>query len=138
MPAWSRMRTRLWPDTPDQHYAEIEAYFAGTSNDIVQVYVIENEGGKLIGFIELNIRNIAEGSVSSNVPYVEGWYVDPGYQNKGYGRKLIEQAEQWARTQGFRELASDSEIDNHRSIAIHGKLGFKETERIVCFLKKLK
>jgi aminoglycoside 6'-N-acetyltransferase I len=38
---------------------------------------------------------------------------------------------------GYKELASDTEISNTQSIEIHKKLGFKETERVVCFLKKL-
>lgn len=45
-------------------------------------------------------------------------------------------AEAWAREQGFDELASDTEIDNHASIALHRRLGFAETERVVCFLKR--
>lgn len=134
---WSRMRTVLWPDTPDDHRAEIAAFFAGTSNDVVQMFVIEVSEDKLAGFIELNIRNFAEGSVESAVPYVEGWYIDPEYQEQGFGKALMLAAEQWAKDKGYRELASDAELDNERSIQIHKKLGFKETWRIVCFLKKL-
>lgn len=134
---WSRMRTVLWPDTPDQHCAEIAAFFAGTSNDVVEVFVIEASANKLAGFIELNIRNFAEGSVQSEVPYVEGWYIDPEYQARGWGKALMQRAEQWAKARGCNELASDAELDNKRSIEIHKKLGFQETYRIVCFLKKL-
>ena len=37
---------------------------------------------------------------------------------------------------GEMELVSDAEITNTRSIELHKQLGFEETERIVCFLKK--
>ena len=47
-------------------------------------------------------------------------------------------AERWARALGYSELASDAEIDNTVSIAAHRALGFEETDRIVCFLKKLR
>ena len=133
---WSQMRTDLWPDTPDHHYREIQAYFAGTSIDIEALIILEVDAN-IAGFIELNIRNFAEGSQNPQVPYVEGWYIKPAYRNKGYGKALMKYAEQWALAKGFKELASDTELDNHKSIAIHQGLGYKETERVVCFLKKL-
>lgn len=50
----------------------------------------------------------------------------------------MQKAEQWAISQGYSELASDTKIDNNRSISMHKHLGVLETERIVCFLKRLK
>lgn len=41
-----------------------------------------------------------------------------------------------ARTRLLR-TASDTTHDNALSIALHNKLGFQETERVVCFLKHL-
>jgi len=133
---WSVMRTALWPETKDAHVAEIKEYFSGLSIDIVKAYVTEI-GSEVIGFMELNIRNFAEGSRSSKLPYVEAWYIKPEYRGNGYGKQLMNKADQWAISQGYSELASDTEIDNHRSISMHKHLGFLETERIVCFLKKL-
>ncbi len=137
IPAWSHMRTNLWPDSHDQHLAEINAYFAHTSIDIQQCFVIETDG-QLAGFIELNIRNFVEGSRMPQVPYVEAWYVEPDHRGQGYGIQLMKRAEQWALEQGFSELGSDTDTHNHASIAAHKHLGFEETYRIVCFLKQLK
>lgn len=134
--AWSAMRTALWPDTSDGHMVEIEDYFAGTSIDIAMCYVVEVEMD-LVGFVELNIRNFAEGSRQSKVPFVEAWYVSPAHQAKGYGKALMQQAEKWAIENGYSELASDTEIHNEKSIAMHKHLGFDETERVVCFLKRV-
>ena len=134
---WSEMRTSLWPETTDNHLSEINDFFTGTSIDIVQVYVIEVEE-QLAGFIELNIRSFAEGSRSKGVPYVEAWYVKLNYREAGLGQRLMKQAESWALSHGYKELASDTEVENHHSIKKHKQLGFVETERIVCFLKKLK
>jgi aminoglycoside 6'-N-acetyltransferase I len=135
---WARMRNILWPDSLQQHIEEIGEFFSGTSKDIVQVFVIERVSGALAGFIEINIRNFAEGSRSSKVPYIEAWFIDEDLREQGYGRKLIEVAEKWAMESGFNELGSDAEIDNINSIEAHKKLGFKEVERVVCFLKKLR
>lgn len=133
---WSEMRSALWPDSEDNHIAEITDYFAGTSIDIVQTYMAEQDGN-IVGFMELNIRNFAEGSRSPKLPYVEAWYIKPEFQGKGYGKTLMQRAEEWALSRGYSELASDTEVDNERSIAMHSHLGFRETDRIVCFLKKL-
>ncbi|MDH3642705.1 MAG: GNAT family N-acetyltransferase [Gammaproteobacteria bacterium] len=102
-----------------------------------QIVVCENDAAELIGFAELRVRNYAEGSENMAVPYLEGWYVEPAYRQRGIGRLLIAAAEEWARSSGHDELASDAEIDNHNSIAAHLASGFQEVERSVSFLKKL-
>ena len=134
---WCRFRSELWPRSADSHADEIADFFAGSSMDIEEVFVVENDDGEVVGFIELNTREFAEGSRHPLVPYVEAWFVEEGHRHRGHGRKLMEAAENWAQQNGFSELASDAEITNTRSIELHKELGFEETERIVCFLKNL-
>ena len=134
---WCRMRTKLWPRTATEHPAELEAFFNGSSIDIVETFMLERTNGALAGFIEINIRNFAEGSRSPKVPYVEAWYVDPDLRGQGYGEKLMVAAETWALNNGFSEIASDTELKNEGGIAAHQALGFTEVERVVCFMKKL-
>lgn len=133
---WERMRSQLWSSSAE-HLAEINRYFSNNSTNIVNVLVLERNSSKLGGFIELNIRNYAEGSRSKRVPYVEGWYVDRDLRKNGYGKQLMAMAEDWAIKNGFSELASDTELTNHSSIAVHQALGFEESDRIVCFIKSL-
>lgn len=132
---WSEMRTALWPDTEDGHMSENKGYFSGSSIDIAQAYVAELDS-EVIGFLELNIRNFAEGSRKPKGPYVEAWYIKPGFQNKGYGSQFMQQAEKCALSKGYSELASDTETHNKQSISMHEHLGSKETERVVCFFKE--
>lgn len=131
------MRSDLWPDSQDQHAAELRAYFAGDSVDIAVCFVLTDDAGQAVGFIELNVRNFAEGSRQPAVPYVEGWYVAPPWRGRQLGLALMQQAEEWAKDLGYTELASDTEMDNHKSMALHLQMGFEETDRVVCFLKKL-
>lgn len=133
----NRLRDALWPGTPDEHAAEIDAYFAGRSIYIEEVFVLERQDGQLGGFIELSIRDYAEGSSSPKVPYVEGWYVDEYLRGAGNGKALMTAAEKWVRENGFDELASDTGVTNTAGISAHKSLGFKETVRIVCFIKRL-
>lgn len=45
--------------------------------------------------------------------------------------------EQWAKSLGCTELASDAELDNVDSHDFHKKIGFHEAGRIVAFIKKI-
>ncbi len=135
--AWLRLRTELWPDSADVHAGEISSYFGGTASFIDQVIVCGDADAEPIGFAELYLRNYAEGSEKSVVPYLEGWFVDASYRGRGIGALLIASAEEWARNLGYSELASNADIANHTGIAAHLALGFQEIERSVHFLKQL-
>ena len=131
------MRSALWPQALDEHPGAIDAFLSGESKFIDQALVCEAESGRLIGFLELRVRNYAEGTDSLAVPYVEGWYVDPEHRLRGAGALLVRHAERWAVESGYSELASDTEIGNVHSIAAHRALGFEVTDRVVCFLKRI-
>jgi aminoglycoside 6'-N-acetyltransferase I len=133
-PEWVRMRRALWPD--DTHDEEVRAYFAAPEPDAV-VFVARRPGGGLAGFLEAGTRSVAEGCESRPVAYVEGWYVDPDVRRQRVGAALMRAAEGWARSAGFREIASDARLDNVVSHAAHRALGFAEVERIVCFRRVL-
>ncbi len=97
-----------------------------------------NDNDEFVGFLHLKVRHDhVEGSDEDAVAYLEGIYLRKGYQKSGIGRKLIEIAEKWALSMGFKQLASDVEIDNQNSIDFHKHLGFKEQNRVVCFIKNL-
>jgi len=138
---WIAMRTALWPDDPEEHAAIADAYFDGGTPFVHRLYVAAKTGhtgtGALVGFVELRLRDYADGSDEVGVPYVEGWYVDDAWRGRGVGRQLIQAAEAWALSLGKTELASDVELDNTRSLAAHAALGFEETGRLVTFLKRI-
>jgi aminoglycoside 6'-N-acetyltransferase I len=46
-------------------------------------------------------------------------------------------AESWARSNGFRQTASDAELWNSLSHQAHATLGYRETARLVLFKKDL-
>jgi aminoglycoside 6'-N-acetyltransferase I len=91
-----------------------------------------------IGFIEGSIRgDYVNGTETSPVGFVEGVYVTPAWRRKGVARALFAAIGDWARARGCRELASDALLDNVASQRAHLALGFKETERVVYFARKL-
>lgn len=51
--------------------------------------------------------------------------------------EMLLACENWAKTMGCKEFASDCELDNEESLQFHLKMGFEEVNRIICFTKKL-
>jgi aminoglycoside 6'-N-acetyltransferase I len=132
---WVRMRDALWPGSLSDHEAETLNFFEAGSR--LPIVFVADSGERLVGFLELDYRKYAPGCRSSPVPFIEGWYVEPAFQRRGIGRALVRAAEAHARAAGHREMASDVEIENVRSIAAHKALGYEEVERVVCFRRSL-
>jgi aminoglycoside 6'-N-acetyltransferase I len=135
---WAAMRAQLWPDADRDDLArEARAFVEGSKTILDAVIVAEEEESKPIGFIEITIRAFSDGCDSTPVPHIEGWYVEESARGRGVGRTLMRAAEDWARSRGFTELASDSELDNAGAQRAHKHCGFEEVDRIVKFRKML-
>ena len=132
---WLRMRQGLWPEAPIE-YLDFDMDDLLADPDYV-VFVASSADGKLVGFIEAGLREYGEGCETSPVGYIEAWYVDEHIRGQKLGRDLVHTAEQWAREKGMVEMASDTWLENETSIAAHLKLGYKEAERLVHFVKRL-
>lgn len=132
---WARLRHALWPDCPPERHA-VEAELYRQSPGIVALAL--DATGHAIGFAEVTIRHEhVPGTTACPVPYLEGWYVDADWRGRNVGRALIDFVTTWARKAGFREIASDVELDNRASQAAHGRLGFREVGRTVQYVKTL-
>jgi aminoglycoside 6'-N-acetyltransferase I len=129
------LRVALWPECRDDCEREITEILANP--DRWAAFVVSQEGHAVVGFIEVRLREFAEGSSNSPVAFIEGWFVVAEHRGRGIGRALVKAAESWALSRGCNELGSDTQASNELSIEIHGRLGFKEVERLVCFLKCL-
>jgi len=136
--AWLELRHALWPDrSKAEHGGEIDRFFAGDAREPLTVLLAEDRAGCPIGLAELSIRAYAEGCRSDRIAYLEGWFVVPKARGSGVGRALIAAAEEWGRSQGCREFASDAQPDNEISAAAHRALGFVEAGLVRCFRKDL-
>lgn len=135
--AWLEIRRALWSDFDPP---EIDKYLEyGRFDGFAQcaVFVAEAADGALVGLAEASARPYADGCTTSPVAYLEGWYVAEGWRRRGVGAKLVRAVEDWGRSMGLKEMASDTLTTNRISRKAHAALGFREEDEIVCFAKKL-
>jgi aminoglycoside 6'-N-acetyltransferase I len=131
---WLTLRKKLWhTSTEEKHLREIQEYLQSTTKKVFIAY----QDAIPVGFIEVSLRDCAEGCTSSPVGYIEGWFVEDAYRRKGIGRLLMNTAENWAREQGCTQLASDAELNNATSIDAHKRLGFTTYNKLVHFIKDI-
>jgi aminoglycoside 6'-N-acetyltransferase I len=133
---WARLREALWPGSLEAHEGETARYFESKATTPL-VFVAEWEG-QVVGFLEMDYRRYASGCGGSPVPFIEGWYVEPGVRKQGIGRALMAAAEAHAKSEGYHEIASDTELENDGSVAAHRAIGYSVIERLVCFRKSLR
>ncbi len=133
---WLHLRELLWPDSSREELTrEQEEILADSEKN--SVWVAAHPGGDLVGFVEVALREWAEGCETHPVGYIEAWYVKPQHRRSGAGRKLIDAAERWVLSRGCTEMGSDAELQNEVSHHAHRALGYVEATRLVLFSKKL-
>jgi aminoglycoside 6'-N-acetyltransferase I len=133
---WIALRCKLWPhSTEAEHRNEARELL---SRPDAPVFLARSAEGAIVGFAEAALRrDCVNGCETSPVVFLEGWYVEPGFQGRGIGRALCAAVERWGADRGCTEFASDSLIDNESAHAAHRAVGFEETERVVYFRKRI-
>lgn len=132
--ALARLSLKLWPE---HDFNEMIGDFEDAiQNDDAAMFLAMND--EPIGFAQCQLRrDYVEGTQSSPVGYLEGIFVEEAFRNRGYAGELLAVCEEWARSKGCTEFASDCELGNDTSLAFHLSVGFEEANRIICFSKKL-
>jgi 8-oxo-dGTP diphosphatase len=134
---WVQRRAALWPREPAGILRQ-EALKMLQEPERNVCYLAVTLEGEVVGFLEVSLRDWAEGCRSSPVGFLEGWFVDPGWRHRGVGAALVAEGEAWAHRRGCTEMGSDADADNSISWLAHTRLGYQEVERRVGFSKRLK
>ncbi len=128
---WLAMRLALWPE------GSRAEHLLGMADSLARrhfVRLARDARGVAVGFVEASKRvDHVNGTGTSPVTFLEGIYVAPDSRRQGVARMLVQAVMEWGRSQGCRELASDSLLANAEAHAAHRALGFEETERVVYF-----
>ena len=135
LPELTRLVLGLWPGHSEGEMREqMRALLENAAAAVFLAWV----GDRPVGFAQCQLRrDYVEGPESSPVGYLEGIFVEEPFRGRGLARKLLGACENWAAEQGCREFASDCELDNTGSLAFHLGVGFREANRIICFVKQL-
>lgn len=133
---WVALRQALWPASPpDRLRREAERWLDGRRRLAMLALPAD---GAVAGFAEASLRHDpVNGCETSPVAFLEGIYVTPCWRRQGVAGALVAAVAGWGRANGCRELASDADIANRLSQAMHRALGFEATERVVFFRRRL-
>ena len=133
--ALAKLAIQMWTD---HSLDDLKLEFKQLIEDDESACFIKYLGDLPIAFAQCGLRyDYVEGTNSSPVGYLEGIFVLEEYRKHGYAKELLEVCEKWAKDKGCTEFASDCELNNVSSFKFHLALGFEETNRIICFKKKL-
>lgn len=133
----------LWPSSSAaEHAQELRLILEGNAALVltmpIEIFVADASHGTLVGFVEVDLRSHADGcNPSQPVGYIEGWYVAEDHRHRGIGKKLLEKAEDWARSHRCAEMASDAVTNNEVSQRAHEALGYQVVDRCVHYRKEL-
>ncbi len=131
----SILANKMWKESSVQ---DLENEFKNVLVSYDNAVYIAEQNGNPIGFAHCSLRkDYVEGTESRPVGYLEGVFVDVEYRRKGFAKELVYACEEWASQKGCREFASDCELENKESICFHEHAGFSETNRIICYVKKI-
>jgi len=132
-----RLRMALWPeDDREQHLEQMRRFLAEPER--FAQFIVRLEGLEAAGFAEASVRHDhVNGTHTTPVAFLEGLYVAPSCRRRGVACRLVDAVARWAAGRGCTELGSDTDLDNAQSQAVHARLGFTETERVVFFRRAL-
>lgn len=125
----------LWPqDSFDETKELIDEYINHDEKEVF-IHIVDE---RCVGIAMCCLRHdYVEGCTSSPVGYLEGIIVDDNFRKSNIGRSLCKECEDWVRSKGCKEFASDCELTNKDSYKFHLNIGFSEENRIICFKKNI-
>ena len=134
-PALGMLASMLWPHHSEEEMTES---FAELLKKADAACFLAYDKNQPVAFAQCQLRHdYVEGTENSPVGYLEGIYVMEACRKQGIAKKLLVACEEWAKTIGCREFASDCELGNDESLRFHLRTGFEEANRIICFVKRI-
>ena len=116
--------------------SELEADFAEIVNSNEAVCFIKYVDDVPVGFARCQLRHdYVEGTHSSPVGYLEGIFVVPEYQHKGYAKELLLECELWAKENKIEVILLNSGLPREDAHAFYESQGY--FKKSYGFIKKI-
>lgn len=136
MEDWLELALKLWPDASREGLRGELGAALNSPKDAG--FMVRTPAGEAVAFMNLSLRyDYVPGVSAYPVAYVEGIYVANAFRRQGVAGALLGRAEAWAKAKNCVNLASDTTLENTQSQVFHEAAGFREVERVVCFVKTL-
>lgn len=98
------------------------------------LFVAEGPGNELVGWIHVSVANLIESDLRAEV---NGLIVAETHRSLGAGAKLLEAAENWARTCGCRAVNLRSNVIRERAHKFYERQGYEHYKTQKAFRKPL-
>ena len=133
--SWLKLRQLLFSSkSQSEHMLDIQHYFYYP--EFKQAFVAE-ANRKVVGLIEIVLRDSFEGSTLSPVAFVEAWYVDSAFRQQGLGKKLMMAAEHWAKSKGCKQIGSSALAEPNYIKLAYENTGFRNVVSLNHYVKTL-
>ena len=129
--AWLRLRMEVYDD--EDREGNLEEMASWRTDPNRAVFVAVDTSDSVVGLLEMSLRNIVDGCVTSPVGYIEGIIVDSSQRGEGIGRLLFERAKAWSFEKGCRQMGTDALLANSKAHQFHEKMGFEEVDRVIAY-----
>jgi ribosomal protein S18 acetylase RimI-like enzyme len=97
------------------------------------IFVVEDEKKNLLGFLHMT-KNV-DYFTGEEQGYISSIAVSKEGEGKGIARKLMEKAEEWTKSKGYKQLTLNVFARNERAVNLYKKIGFEN--EIVKMVKEL-
>ncbi|MFQ6098028.1 MAG: GNAT family N-acetyltransferase [Armatimonadota bacterium] len=85
------------------------------------LFVLEKDG-RVCGFLWVCLMSTM---VSPCVGYIKNLYVDPEHRGRGYGRLLVQKADEWFKAQGVASAQLTASTCNPAAMRLYEKMGYR-------------
>lgn len=114
----------LYPDRAD--FSHLEATVASYLSDLTPIWFVKHRHDSLgtnIGCLWIGIA--IDQITGTRHPNIFLIYVDPAHRRRGIGSALMQQAEDWARSQGYPRIGLQVFTTNQPALQLYQKLGYQ-------------
>ena len=99
-------------------------------NSLNSDYIVIEDDDKIVGYALIEERvspyKDYEAFVEDRFAFIYEFVILPEYRNKGYGRKILDEAMQWAKNRGLTDIELNVLSNNYSARAFYERMGFDE------------
>lgn len=97
-------------------------------NENIGHILVISEDKKIVGMV--NLLYTISTALGCKVAFLEDMIINPSYQNKGLGSKLISYAKEFVLKQGCKRITLLTDKDNNKAHSFYEKNGFEKSTMI--------